>query len=134
MDRTYPDGRKIHLGLLTNPCKEFNNLSKIFTALHYLTAHLEYVNPIVLGKARAKQTMGVLHLQPDSGKRIQNSLRMVRLVANHLHLNCLVVVPSLHWLLHHLPLAVIAVTKKGPLITCYSSEWPETYQLFCGGN
>jgi hypothetical protein len=46
----------------------------------------------------------------------------------------LVVVRALHWLVNHLPLAVIAVTKKGPLITCYSSEWPETYQLFCGGN
>ena len=37
MDRTYPDGRKIHLSLLANP------------------SHLEAVNPVVLGKARAKQ-------------------------------------------------------------------------------
>jgi len=37
MDRTYPDGRKIHLSLLANP------------------SHLECVNPVVLGKARAKQ-------------------------------------------------------------------------------
>lgn len=37
MDRTYPDGRKIHLSLVANP------------------SHLECVNPVVLGKARAKQ-------------------------------------------------------------------------------
>lgn len=37
MDRTYPDGRKIHLSLVANP------------------SHLEAVNPVVLGKARAKQ-------------------------------------------------------------------------------
>jgi 2-oxoglutarate dehydrogenase E1 component len=37
MDRTYPDGRKIHLSLVANP------------------SHLECVNPLVLGKARAKQ-------------------------------------------------------------------------------
>lgn len=37
MDRTYPDGRKIHLSLLANP------------------SHLECVNPVVVGKARAKQ-------------------------------------------------------------------------------
>lgn len=37
MDRTYPDGRKIHLSLLANP------------------SHLECVDPVVLGKARAKQ-------------------------------------------------------------------------------
>ena len=37
MDRTYPDGRKIHLSLLANP------------------SHLECVNPVVIGKARAKQ-------------------------------------------------------------------------------
>lgn len=37
MDRTYPDGRKVHLSLLPNP------------------SHLEAVNPVALGKARAKQ-------------------------------------------------------------------------------
>ena len=37
MDRTYPDGRKIHLSLVANP------------------SHLECVNPVVVGKARAKQ-------------------------------------------------------------------------------
>lgn len=37
MDRTYPDGRKIHLSLVANP------------------SHLECVNPVVAGKARAKQ-------------------------------------------------------------------------------
>ena len=37
MDRTYPDGRKIHLSLVANP------------------SHLECVNPVVMGKARAKQ-------------------------------------------------------------------------------
>jgi len=37
MDRTYPDGRTIHLSLVANP------------------SHLECVNPLVVGKARAKQ-------------------------------------------------------------------------------
>jgi 2-oxoglutarate dehydrogenase E1 component len=37
MDRTYPDGRKIHLSLVANP------------------SHLECVAPVVAGKARAKQ-------------------------------------------------------------------------------
>jgi 2-oxoglutarate dehydrogenase E1 component len=37
MDRTYPDGRKIHLSLVANP------------------SHLECVDPVVVGKARAKQ-------------------------------------------------------------------------------
>jgi 2-oxoglutarate dehydrogenase E1 component len=37
MDRTYPDGRSIHLSLVANP------------------SHLECVNPVVAGKARAKQ-------------------------------------------------------------------------------
>jgi len=37
MDRTYPDGRRIHLSLVANP------------------SHLECVNPVVIGKARAKQ-------------------------------------------------------------------------------
>uniref|UniRef100_A0A7S4WA40 2-oxoglutarate dehydrogenase, mitochondrial n=4 Tax=Ditylum brightwellii TaxID=49249 RepID=A0A7S4WA40_9STRA len=37
MDRTYPDGRHIHLSLVANP------------------SHLECVNPVVVGKARAKQ-------------------------------------------------------------------------------
>jgi 2-oxoglutarate dehydrogenase E1 component len=37
MDRTYPDGRKIHLSLVANP------------------SHLECVDPVVAGKARAKQ-------------------------------------------------------------------------------
>lgn len=37
MDRTYPDGRQIHLSLVANP------------------SHLECVNPVVAGKARAKQ-------------------------------------------------------------------------------
>merc|ERR1719162_796684 len=37
MDRTYPDGRHIHMSLLANP------------------SHLECVNPVVVGKTRAKQ-------------------------------------------------------------------------------
>jgi 2-oxoglutarate dehydrogenase complex dehydrogenase (E1) component-like enzyme len=37
MDRTYPDGRKVHLSLVANP------------------SHLECVNPVVAGKIRAKQ-------------------------------------------------------------------------------
>jgi 2-oxoglutarate dehydrogenase E1 component len=37
MDRSYPDGRRIHLSLVANP------------------SHLEAVNPVVLGKCRAKQ-------------------------------------------------------------------------------
>ncbi|KAG7352639.1 2-oxoglutarate dehydrogenase E1 component [Nitzschia inconspicua] len=37
MDRTYPDGRRIHLSLVANP------------------SHLECVNPVVVGKTRAKQ-------------------------------------------------------------------------------
>lgn len=37
MDRTYPDGRKIHLSLVANP------------------SHLECVDPVVVGKVRAKQ-------------------------------------------------------------------------------
>mmetsp|Transcript_9443 Transcript_9443/g.14516 ORF Transcript_9443/g.14516 Transcript_9443/m.14516 type:complete len:1074 (+) Transcript_9443:233-3454(+) len=37
MDRTYPDGRHIHLSLVANP------------------SHLECVNPVVVGKTRAKQ-------------------------------------------------------------------------------
>eukprot|EP00550_Attheya_septentrionalis_P010414 CAMPEP_0198282872 /NCGR_PEP_ID=MMETSP1449-20131203/2604_1 /TAXON_ID=420275 /ORGANISM="Attheya septentrionalis, Strain CCMP2084" /LENGTH=1043 /DNA_ID=CAMNT_0043979289 /DNA_START=170 /DNA_END=3301 /DNA_ORIENTATION=+ len=37
MDRTYPDGRKIHLSLVANP------------------SHLECVDPVVAGKARARQ-------------------------------------------------------------------------------
>lgn len=40
MDRTYPDGRKIHLSLVANP------------------SHLEAVNPVVVGKSRAKQYYG----------------------------------------------------------------------------
>jgi hypothetical protein len=34
---TYPDGRRIHLSLVANP------------------SHLECVNPVVVGKVRAKQ-------------------------------------------------------------------------------
>jgi len=37
MDRTYPDGRRVHLSLVANP------------------SHLEAVNPVVIGKIRAKQ-------------------------------------------------------------------------------
>lgn len=37
MDRTYPDGRRVHLSLVANP------------------SHLECVNPVVIGKVRAKQ-------------------------------------------------------------------------------
>lgn len=37
MDRSYPDGRKVHLSLVANP------------------SHLEAVNPVVVGKIRAKQ-------------------------------------------------------------------------------
>lgn len=37
MDRTYPDGRRLHLSLVANP------------------SHLECVDPVVAGKARAKQ-------------------------------------------------------------------------------
>lgn len=37
MDRTYPDGREVHIAVLANP------------------SHLEAVNPVVAGKVRAKQ-------------------------------------------------------------------------------
>lgn len=37
MDRTYPDGRRIHLSMMANP------------------SHLEAVDPVVVGKTRAKQ-------------------------------------------------------------------------------
>ena len=37
MDRTYPDGRRIHMSLVANP------------------SHLECVDPLVIGKSRAKQ-------------------------------------------------------------------------------
>ena len=37
MDRTYPDGRRIHMSLVANP------------------SHLECVNPLIIGKSRAKQ-------------------------------------------------------------------------------
>jgi len=37
MDRTYPDGRRVHMSLVANP------------------SHLEAVNPVVIGKVRAKQ-------------------------------------------------------------------------------
>jgi len=37
MDRTYPDGRRVHLSLVANP------------------SHLEAVNPVAIGKIRAKQ-------------------------------------------------------------------------------
>ena len=37
MDRSYPDGRRVHLSLVANP------------------SHLEAVNPVVMGKIRAKQ-------------------------------------------------------------------------------
>jgi 2-oxoglutarate dehydrogenase E1 component len=37
MDRAYPDGRRVHLSLVANP------------------SHLEAVNPVVIGKIRAKQ-------------------------------------------------------------------------------
>lgn len=37
MDRSYPDGRRVHLGLVANP------------------SHLEAVNPVAIGKVRAKQ-------------------------------------------------------------------------------
>jgi len=37
MDREYPDGRNVHLSLVANP------------------SHLEAVNTVVLGKARARQ-------------------------------------------------------------------------------
>jgi 2-oxoglutarate dehydrogenase E1 component len=37
MDRTYPHGRRVHLSLVANP------------------SHLECVNPVVVGKVRAKQ-------------------------------------------------------------------------------
>jgi 2-oxoglutarate dehydrogenase E1 component len=40
MDRTYPDGRRIHLSLVANP------------------SHLECVDPVVAGKIRAKQYYG----------------------------------------------------------------------------
>jgi len=37
MDRQYPDGRRVHLSLVANP------------------SHLEAVNPVVIGKVKAKQ-------------------------------------------------------------------------------
>ena len=49
MDRTYPDGRRIHLSLVANP------------------SHLEAVNPVVMGKVRAKQFL--------SGDREEDKLK-----------------------------------------------------------
>jgi 2-oxoglutarate dehydrogenase E1 component len=40
MDRSYPDGRRVHLSLVANP------------------SHLEAVNPVSIGKTRAKQYLG----------------------------------------------------------------------------
>jgi len=49
MDRSYPDGRRVHLSLVANP------------------SHLEAVNPVVIGKVRAKQFL--------SGNREQDKLK-----------------------------------------------------------
>eukprot|EP01041_Mallomonas_annulata_P010258 gene10258-21403_t len=49
MDRSYPDGRRVHLGLVANP------------------SHLEAVNPVVIGKVRAKQFL--------SGNREEDKLK-----------------------------------------------------------
>ncbi|MBM3583855.1 MAG: 2-oxoglutarate dehydrogenase E1 component [Alphaproteobacteria bacterium] len=51
-DRTFPDGRKIHLSLTANP------------------SHLEAVNPVVLGKVRAKQA----HIDDKKRTRIMGLL------------------------------------------------------------
>jgi len=49
MDRTYPDGRRIHMSLVANP------------------SHLECVNPLVIGKSRAKQ-----YYQGDRPEDVRN--------------------------------------------------------------
>ncbi len=49
MDRTYPDGRRVHLSLVANP------------------SHLEAVNPVAIGKIRAKQYL--------SGNRKEDQLK-----------------------------------------------------------
>ncbi|OEU22422.1 2-oxoglutarate dehydrogenase complex protein [Fragilariopsis cylindrus CCMP1102] len=49
MDRTYPDGRRIHMSLVANP------------------SHLECVDPLVIGKARAKQ-----YYQGNSAEDVRN--------------------------------------------------------------
>lgn len=49
MDRTYPDGRRVHLSLVANP------------------SHLEAVNPVAIGKTRAKQFL--------SGNREEDKLK-----------------------------------------------------------
>jgi 2-oxoglutarate dehydrogenase E1 component len=49
MDRSYPDGRRVHLSLVANP------------------SHLEAVNPVAIGKCRAKQYL--------SGNREQDKLK-----------------------------------------------------------
>lgn len=49
MDRTYPDGRRVHLSLNANP------------------SHLEAVNPVAIGKTRAKQFL--------SGNREEDKLK-----------------------------------------------------------
>ena len=49
MDRSYPDGRRVHLSLVANP------------------SHLEAVNPVVIGKVRAKQYL--------SGNREEDKLK-----------------------------------------------------------
>mmetsp|Transcript_1217 Transcript_1217/g.1983 ORF Transcript_1217/g.1983 Transcript_1217/m.1983 type:complete len:1018 (+) Transcript_1217:119-3172(+) len=54
MDRTYPDGRKIHLSLLPNP------------------SHLEAVDPVAAGKTRAKQFF--------SGNREEDKLKHMAVV------------------------------------------------------
>lgn len=49
MDRAYPDGRRVHLSLVANP------------------SHLEAVNPVVIGKIRAKQFL--------SGNKAEDKLK-----------------------------------------------------------
>ena len=49
MDRSYPDGRRVHLSLVANP------------------SHLEAVNPVAIGKVRAKQFL--------SGNRAEDKLK-----------------------------------------------------------
>lgn len=49
MDRSYPDGRRVHLSLVANP------------------SHLEAVNPVAIGKVRAKQYL--------SGNRPEDKLK-----------------------------------------------------------
>lgn len=63
MDRSYPDGRRVHLSLVANP------------------SHLEAVDPVVIGKVRAKQYL--------SGNREEDKLKHMPVLL-HGQLPCII--------------------------------------------